>query len=282
MIVKDETVEPAPQKNLHVVWSDGGVMGPWGKPGPAFTDNREAWAEGPAVIHVGDRWLVYHDKYNKGGYGAVETRDFVTFSPVHAELPKGIRHGTVAEVDAASAQSLAAHERRVEWNPVVPDTLADPTIVNFDGTYYLYATTDVDQELRTSGIPVVWKSKDLLNWSFDGQLMPDLDWTLPARKYWAPGRVLRRQEKGAWKYYLYFTCEGPTYVAVSDAPEGPFKLANGDNAEIGKNKAKGVVPDIDGCPFVDDDGKAYMFWRKRQAARRRVVVRRSREDLQEF
>lgn len=269
MVVKDETVEPSPQKNLRVVWSEGGVMGPWGKPGPAFTDNRESWAEGPAVIQAGDRWLVYYDKYNKRDYAAVETRDFVTFAPVEVRLPKGIKHGTIVKVDAATARGLEANDRRVEWNPVIPDTVADPTVVNFDGTYYLYATTDVDQELRVSGIPVVWKSDDLLNWSFEGSLMPDLDWTVPSRKYWAPGRVLRRKENGAWRYYLFLTCEGPTYVAVADRPEGPFTLANGTNDEIGRDKAKGVVPDIDGCPFVDDDGKAYIFWRKRQAARLR-------------
>ena len=111
MVVKDETKEPQSQKNLHVVWSGSGVMGPWGKAGPAFTDNREAWAEGPAVIQAGDRWLVYYDKYNKGGYGAVETRDFVTFAPVQTSLPKGIRHGTIVGVDAAAAQALAAHGR---------------------------------------------------------------------------------------------------------------------------------------------------------------------------
>jgi len=269
MVVKDETVEPVARKNLRVVWSEGGVMGPWGPAGAPFTDNRVSWAEGPAVIQVGDRWLVYYDKYNKRDYAAVETRDFATFAPVAVTLPKGIKHGMIVTVDAAMARALEAHDRRVEWNPVVPDTIADPTVVNFDGTYYLYATTDVDQELRVSGIPVVWKSRDLLNWSFDGLLMPDLDWTAPDRKYWAPGRVLRRREGGAWKYYLFFTCEGPTYAAVADRPEGPFKLANGENSEIGRNKTKGVVSDIDGCPFVDDDSKAYIFWRKRQAARLR-------------
>lgn len=107
MIVKDETVEPVAEKNLRVVWSKGGMMGPWGPAGPAFTDNREAWAEGPSVIQVGDRWLIYYDKYNKGGYGAVETRDFVTFSPVAVTLPKGIRHGTILAVDDTTARALA-------------------------------------------------------------------------------------------------------------------------------------------------------------------------------
>jgi hypothetical protein len=127
MIVKDETKEPKPEKNLHVVWSEGGVMGPWGKPGPAFTDNRETWAEGPAVIRAGDRWLVYYDMYNKRRYGAVETRDFATFAPVQVTLPAGIKHGTIVEVDAATAQGLAAYayERRIEWNPVVLEKSED-------------------------------------------------------------------------------------------------------------------------------------------------------------
>ena len=114
MVVKDETLKPVAAKNLHVVWSEGGVMGPWGKAGPAFTDNQEAWAEGPTALRVGDRWLVYYDKYNKGGYGAIETRDFVSFTPVHVSLPKGIRHGTVVEVDAATARGLAERDHHAE------------------------------------------------------------------------------------------------------------------------------------------------------------------------
>lgn len=60
------------------------------------------------MIRVGDRWLVYYDKYNRGGYGAVETRDFVTFDPVQVSLPQGIRHGTIVEVDAQTARELGA------------------------------------------------------------------------------------------------------------------------------------------------------------------------------
>ena len=267
MVVKDETAEPVAEKKMHVVWSKKDLFGPWESAGPAFTDHGVSWAEGPAVIHVGDRWLIYYDRYTKKEYAAVETRDFVNFKSIDVHLPKGVRHGTIVAIDPMTAQTIQARDRCVEWNPVVPDTIADPTIVNFDGVYYLYATTDVDQELRTAGIPVVWKSVDLLNWSFEGSLMPDVDWTASDRKYWAPGRVLRRRENDTWKYYLYFTCEGPTYVAIADHPEGPFHLANGTNDEIGRNKEKGVTPDIDGCPFVDDNGQAYIFWRKRQAAR---------------
>ena len=54
-------------------------------------------------------------------------------------------------------------------NPLIPDLCADPSIIEVDGTFYCYVTTDgYGQGLETSGPPVVWKSKDFVNWSFDG------------------------------------------------------------------------------------------------------------------
>ena len=40
-----------------------------------------------------------------------------------------------------------------------------------------------------------------------------------------------------------------------------------DDPATGQKALKPLCPDIDGEPFVDDDGSAYLFWRKRQAAR---------------
>lgn len=158
-----------------------------------------------------------------------------------------------------------SQKQKVTNQPLVPDNLADPTIVQFGDTYYLYATSDIgDQksDLSTSGKPVVWKSRDFVNWSFEGVILPGIDWD--KYRYWAPGRAIFN--KG--KYYLYFTCEGPTHVAVADKPEGPFKLVNGpaDNF-TGKETNSAVTDDIDGCPFIDDDGKGYIYWRRRKAAR---------------
>ena len=78
----------------------------------------------------------------------------------------------------------------MQGNPLVPDTVADPSIVCFDGTYYLYATTDIDKGLSQAGPPVVWKSKDFLNWSFDGILIPGVKWG--KTRYWAPGKVIKK------------------------------------------------------------------------------------------
>jgi len=122
---------------------------------------------------------------------------------------------------------------------------------------------------------VVWKSKDFLNWSFDGILIPDVKWgTL---RYWAPGRVIKKDNK----YYLFATVvnfhTAHGYMAMSDKPEGPFHFEGGppgpsvfarDDLPGGdQTVVKPVLPDIDGDPFVDDDGSACIVWRKRKAAK---------------
>jgi len=159
---------------------------------------------------------------------------------------------------------LNALAQQVSYNPIIPDNLADPTIVQFGDTFYLYATSDVGDlksDLSFSGNPVVWKSKDFVNWSFEGISFPGVDWS--KNRYWAPGRVILKNGK----YYLFFTSEGATHIAVADRPEGPFKMVNGLVKFTGKEKEAMIVEDIDGCPFIDDDGQGYLFWRKRKASR---------------
>lgn len=159
---------------------------------------------------------------------------------------------------------LALFGQRPNFNPIVPDNLADPTIMQFGDTFYLYATSDVGDlktDLSFSGNPVVWKSKDFVNWSFEGISFPGIDWQ--KYKYWAPGRVIRKDGK----YYLLVTIELVTQLAVADSPEGPFRLAHGPEKYSGVERNSMIVDDIDGCPFVDDDGQTYLFWRKRKAAK---------------
>lgn len=157
-----------------------------------------------------------------------------------------------------------ATAQQVNYNPIIPDNLADPTIVQFGDTFYLYATSDVGDlksDLSFSGNPVVWKSKDFVNWSFEGICFPGIDWH--KYKYWAPGRVIKKNDT----YYLFVTVEGLTQLAVGNSPEGPFHLVNDPKNYTGKERNSMIVDDIDGCPFVDDDGQAYLFWRRRKAAR---------------
>lgn len=65
------------------------------------------------------------------------------------------------------------------FNPIIPDNIADPSISKFGDTYYLYGTSDIDRGLEEMGPPVVWKSKDFVNWSFEGTILNEIDWNKP-------------------------------------------------------------------------------------------------------
>lgn len=171
------------------------------------------------------------------------------------------------------------------FNPIIPDNVADPSISKFGDTYYLYGTTDIDKGLDQMGPPVVWKSKDFVNWKFEGTILPEIEWNTPYLytnkegvkgygyyRYWAPGRAVKKGDL----YYLFPTIVSPdgacpVYTLVSESPEGPFRFQNGDGlfwGEIpsGKTPSQPLLPDIDGEPFTDDDGKTYMYWRMWKAA----------------
>lgn len=167
----------------------------------------------------------------------------------------------------------------VNYNPIVPDNLADPTIVQFGDTFYLYATSDVGDlksDLSFSGNPVVWKSKDFVNWSFEGICFPGVDWS--KYRFWAPGRTLEKNGK----YYIFPSAERITSLAVGSTPAGPFKFAGGEEDLSGTNRISMIVDDIDGCPFVDDDGQAYIFWRKRMAAKLSPDFRKTTGEIIEI
>jgi hypothetical protein len=110
LFLKDETERPA-QKNIRLAYSER-PEGPWTRPTTRITG--DYWAEGPAVLHVGNRWLVYFDRYREHRYGALSSPDLRTWGDVTAQLvvPPGMRHGTAFRVPAADAERLLAHDRR--------------------------------------------------------------------------------------------------------------------------------------------------------------------------
>ncbi len=145
-------------------------------------------------------------------------------------------------------------------NALIPDLVADPSISEIDGTFYLYATTDGwGQGLQTAGIPVVWTSKDFLNWSFEGSSFPaDFD-----AKYWAPSTIVKKDGR----YYSFPTLDGKITAVVADSPLGPFLHVDGMpiNRLTGwKSVSLDPVSPIDAEVFVDDDGQAYMVYSRRR------------------
>ena len=184
-----------------------------------------------------------------------------------------------------AAQEIYPEKTKHNFNPLIPDYIADPSLVFFNNTYYLYATTDIDSGLFKMGIPVVWKSENFVDWSFSGTIIPGIDWDKPYYftnnkgeqkkgyfRYWAPGKPIYRNNR----YYLFPTIVKPdeslgTYVMTSDKPEGPFIFSNGTGLYFNdtinnKNETQPLINDIDGEPFVDTDGKPYIFWRRRNGS----------------
>lgn len=118
----------------------------------------------------GDKYYLFVDEYSGRGYIPLETADIANPSwkvSSSYSLPKSPRHGTVMPITAAEiaslTQSTAAVARKASTrlvtrdSPALPGLYADPNIVVFGETYYIYATTD--------GVPnwggnefYVWKS----------------------------------------------------------------------------------------------------------------------------
>lgn len=96
MVVKDETRWPVPKKHLRMAFA-AAPDGPWSAAGPAFTRD---WVEGPTALKVGEAWMVYFDEYTRKRYGAMRTRDFVSWEDVSESIrfPTGARHGTTIAV----------------------------------------------------------------------------------------------------------------------------------------------------------------------------------------
>lgn len=122
-----------------------------------------------------------------------------------------------------------------------PVWLADPFIMLHENVYYAYGTNAND------GIEV-YTSDDLKEW----QKMPELalhkDNSYGGKWFWAPEVYYVNG-----KFYMYYSAEEHICVAVADSPLGPFKQA------IQKPMLEGEKT-IDNSLFIDDDGKAYLFF----------------------
>jgi len=132
---------------------------------------------------------------------------------------------------------------------------ADPTIVNYKGNFYVYATKDPwgGSDLA------VFETKDFIHWQ-----QKQINWptkqqcTSPTSKesmVWAPSVV---QKNG--KFYMYVSVGSEVWAGVADNPLGPWKNITTDNSPlIPANYFPGYHM-IDAECFIDDDGQTYLYW----------------------
>ena len=150
-------------------------------------------------------------------------------------------------------------------NPYLPlwEYIPDGEPRVFGDRVYIYGSHDrhgcdkfCDYRLKVWSAPV----NDLNNWVCHGTIFStrdlrdhpsDTDWT--DNELYAPDVV----EKDG-KYYLYAYIVGAKgCVAVSDRPEGPFKLLSQYKYNIENHYDKGTF--IDPGVLVDDDGRVYVY-----------------------
>ncbi|MBQ8937083.1 MAG: family 43 glycosylhydrolase [Bacteroidaceae bacterium] len=151
-----------------------------------------------------------------------------------------------------SAQMATAHAQGWYVNPVINQSLPDPTIIRVGQDFYLYAT----ENIRNTPI---YTSRDLVHWNFTGTCFTDetRPQMVPRGRIWAPD-INRIGDR----YVLYYSksewggeWECGIGAATAEQPQGPF-------TDVGKlfiSNEIGVQNSID--PFyIEDHGRKYLFW----------------------
>lgn len=161
-------------------------------------------------------------------------------------LQRGLTVASVFLLIAVMAMTAAAQSlESITYNNPIDIGIADPCVIRAsDGRFYLYST----------GLSV-WSSDDLVNWKREGSVKPANTWGVA--DFWAPEVI---EYEG--KFYLFYSAERPqggkrVALAISDSPTGPFEDLGHPLFDFGYSA-------IDASPFIDDDGRKYLFYSKDQ------------------
>lgn len=136
-----------------------------------------------------------------------------------------------------------SNERNNDIQAFSPVFLGDPFIMLHEKVYYAYGTNAKD------GI-VVYTSDDLMHWEKAQALALHKENVWADRWFWAP-EVYYIKEKN--KFYMYYSADEHICVATSDSPIGPF-VQDVKQPMIADEKC------IDNSLFIDDNGKAYLYF----------------------
>jgi GH43 family beta-xylosidase len=166
----------------------------------------------------------------------------ITVSGLGAQQPYGFRafaddgtrrFGEDRQFTTAAPTVIAQH---------IP--LADPFILLHKGVYYAYGTRNDDTGTGFSA----YISHDLVHWRRHPTLVLSENDCWGTNSFWAPEVYYING-----KFYMYYSAEEHIGAAVADSPTGPFR----------QETKKPMVEDekcIDNTLFIDDDGKAYLFF----------------------
>lgn len=200
-------------------------------------------AEYPASIQVCDGIVtVVFDAYFEGDE-VFKTFEIALEDTIPGKFGFWLEGGRVKEFSKVDA---VAYDGETYTNSLVRG--ADPDVLFYDGTYYLYnRVNDGDNIFK------VYTSADLSQWTDRGIVFTHNPDEYIISSYMSPNVTYY---DGV--FYLFFAAknlsnEQRLYYATSDSPYGPFVQENGaiplhDVAEIG------------GHPYLDESGKVYMTY----------------------
>ena len=142
--------------------------------------------------------------------------------------------------------------------------LADPTIFQEGGKYYLYGTDCFNVDSGFNG----YVSEDLQHWKkalTSDQRVLTKGASFGTKGFWAP-QVFRHHSR----YYMAYTANEHIAIAHSDNPAGPFKQTH-------INTIDADVKQIDPFVFKDDDGRLYLYHVRLQNGNRIFVAELSND-----
>ncbi|MDM8159326.1 family 43 glycosylhydrolase [Labilibaculum sp. K2S] len=141
-------------------------------------------------------------------------------------------------------------------NPIVDGYFADPSIVLYEGKYFIYATIDP------------WGSDELAVFEttdFKQFEQKHINW--PTKKactsptsgnsmVWAPSVIQGTKEQ----FYMYVSVGSEVWVGTASHPLGPWKNAKEDASPLIPGNMIPGYHMIDAECFIDDDNRAYLYW----------------------
>ncbi len=193
------------------------------------------------VAVSGDKISCYVD-YNGNNFAKIEAKD-----SDHAAGSVGVRNW-LSNASYRNIRVSAYTEPEIEGdtytNPLL-SMCADPDVLYYNGTYYLYPTNAGDAN-DDQGIKV-YTSTDLIHWADKGwALSKDDVWG--NANFWAPDIIERDGT-----FYMYYVSEEHLCVATSKSPLGPF-------VQEEKKPMHDDIKEIDAHVFQDDDGQYYIYF----------------------
>lgn len=191
---------------------------------------------------------------------------------------RGVLAAGVLGLSVLAGCGQAQHEEGVVStfrNPVIDADFADPHIVRAGSWYYAFATGVIGE----TNIQVA-RSRDLVRWDVLGEALPERPgWQgLQMGLTWAPEVV---PIGGRW--VMHYTARDADRglqcltTAVADDPRGPY-VDDSDGPLVCQVELGGS---IDSHPFVDTDGRTWLFWKNDGNARdlgTRIWVQELTED----